>query len=51
MLSDLRYALRTLASAKGFTAAAVLVLALGVGINTASRTSVVSALWRTMLSG
>lgn len=46
MLNDLRYAVRTLTKAKGFTAVAVLVLALGIGINTALHTVVYSIFFK-----
>ena len=44
MIGDLRHALRTLAAAPGFTAAAVLTLALGIGANTAIFTAIYGVL-------
>ena len=48
MLQDLRFALRTLAKTPGFTAVAILSIALGIGANTAIFSLIDALMWRTL---
>ncbi|MBA2302814.1 MAG: hypothetical protein H0W08_09290 [Acidobacteria bacterium] len=45
-LQDLRYAVRSFLKAPGFTAVAIIVLALGIGANSATFTAVKALLFR-----
>jgi hypothetical protein len=50
MLPDLRYAIRSFRSAPGFAAVLILILAVGIGANTAMFTLVSNILWRPLPS-